>query len=893
MQSWWQKLLQEDQGEQTLLFKDDLTSIYNRRFYKMRLKQEIQKNYQKEHSLSFLMLDLDRFKSINDTYGHQRGDQALIHVSHIMKNIVRERGFVIRYAGDEFLIILPDQGRAGAQQIAEEIGYTVASQKFEVNAQTPLHLTMSIGCASAPEDDPAPEALFELADSALYVSKENGRNQVSQVGDKVKSKESLVGHFPCPALIGRQGLLETFYKYLEEFERSHLWLIGGETGLGKTRLHQEFSTYLKKSTAFRSLETQCEKQDQRAYVSLMSVIDQLLWMEMEDKNELLAHLDDKEKYVVGHYFPHIKMGIEFDVEDIENFIQEKDRLFFTGIEKILKNISKEKTLVFLFDDVHWIDEYTLGLFIQIIRHNLVPLLIIGFYSTPLENTTPLGRLLHDERITQLPVSRFFLSPLNLQETQEMLQAIRPKFEPDAEVLALFMQYCKGVPRFIETVLERLIASQKLFWVEEKCRTQMITPLDFIKVLEEQYPHTSSEDLPFFKPLTQPYTELDFDFSGTEQSSEETKVLSSSTLRDSFLHSTVKQEDSLFHPPLNETLEQKWAKSLEQLLCQHEDLWAIEFRPQLHEFFQTLLFYPNHPSLQKMLQHLGSLLVSPQEALRKKTIQGICSLYEHQKKGEQLAFHLVFQPQILRYLDYEKNYSLLFLFSSFLTEMLQDLILQGAHPSALQLLKVLSQKHEEEKEGKDESVIEILFEKIRASQTLHLLISDIQSHEGSVQQQAIQFFAYLGENCSANLISILLHSDNFRTRLACLKALEVIGPSALKLATSFLNEDTSPSPYCRILSVIAGLPSGLLSLQKALSQSQERIRDEGFHLLFQKRKEEAFPLLQESLAKAPMSLFPHFLEAIALDRVTASIPFLLKKEASPALKNPSHDETPPL
>ncbi len=156
--------------------RDPLTRVLNRRFLSSILSREI--GYANTHrtTLSLLILDIDYFKRLNDTYGHQAGDQVLRQVAEVLMDSVRPSDFLFRYGGEEFLVVLVEVDRAGAAAIAERIRATIDGKEFKAG-ESKLHITVSAGVAQH-AGHPDPEFLIERADDALYHAKHAGRNRV-------------------------------------------------------------------------------------------------------------------------------------------------------------------------------------------------------------------------------------------------------------------------------------------------------------------------------------------------------------------------------------------------------------------------------------------------------------------------------------------------------------------------------------------------------------------------------------------------------------------------------------------------------------------------------------------------------------------------------------------
>lgn len=155
---------------------DSLTGLSNRRDVNEKIAQELIRFARNEKDFSLILGDIDHFKKINDTYGHEAGDYVLTKISTLMVDAVRRQDLVSRWGGEEFLIVLPETELAGGTKVAENIRQKIESEKFIYNEQV-INVTMSFGvCGSAPEL--SMDKLVKKADDNLYQAKETGRNKV-------------------------------------------------------------------------------------------------------------------------------------------------------------------------------------------------------------------------------------------------------------------------------------------------------------------------------------------------------------------------------------------------------------------------------------------------------------------------------------------------------------------------------------------------------------------------------------------------------------------------------------------------------------------------------------------------------------------------------------------
>lgn len=157
---------------------DTLTGLYNRRHFEERLGVDAQKSFYAGTPLSLVMVDIDYFKKVNDTFGHTEGDRVLCNISSLLKNSIRKKDTVARYGGEEFILILPEAGLEESFMIAERIRRLVETTPFEVG-QAQVHLTVSMGISNFPSHRAkSKEELIKMADQALYDAKRGGRNKV-------------------------------------------------------------------------------------------------------------------------------------------------------------------------------------------------------------------------------------------------------------------------------------------------------------------------------------------------------------------------------------------------------------------------------------------------------------------------------------------------------------------------------------------------------------------------------------------------------------------------------------------------------------------------------------------------------------------------------------------
>jgi len=170
-----EEVLQRTKELEKLAITDKLTSLFNRVKIDTQLKYQVNNFKRNSHTFSIIMIDIDFFKDINDTYGHQVGDEVLIALSKILKQSVREVDILGRWGGEEFIIICPNTDEDGAFSLAEIIRINVQEHKYKSIDK------LSISCGVASIDDTLDEnSILKKADKALYRAKELGRNRVQR-----------------------------------------------------------------------------------------------------------------------------------------------------------------------------------------------------------------------------------------------------------------------------------------------------------------------------------------------------------------------------------------------------------------------------------------------------------------------------------------------------------------------------------------------------------------------------------------------------------------------------------------------------------------------------------------------------------------------------------------
>jgi len=160
---------------------DSLTGLYVRRYFMVKLQEEVHRAERYDKILSIIMADLDRFKDINDTFGHDAGDRALEAISQLLKKNIRDVDTISRYGGEEFVMLIPDADKDAAFNLAERLREELA--RIDLSPLPPI--TVSLGISTYPQDGTEIEVLIKKADAAMYAAKKAGRNRSVKYSEKI------------------------------------------------------------------------------------------------------------------------------------------------------------------------------------------------------------------------------------------------------------------------------------------------------------------------------------------------------------------------------------------------------------------------------------------------------------------------------------------------------------------------------------------------------------------------------------------------------------------------------------------------------------------------------------------------------------------------------------
>ena len=171
--------------------RDAMTGLYNRRFLEEFIDTVMSQAHRQNEIYSIMMLDVDWFKMVNDTYGHDVGDMVIVEIGKVLKNNIRDADLAIRYGGEEFIVMLHNASEEGTLKVAQQIHQVFGELVFNVGAGETMQKTMSIGISKFPHDGDTIWKCIKFADTALYVAKTTGRNKIVEYKPEMNESEDV------------------------------------------------------------------------------------------------------------------------------------------------------------------------------------------------------------------------------------------------------------------------------------------------------------------------------------------------------------------------------------------------------------------------------------------------------------------------------------------------------------------------------------------------------------------------------------------------------------------------------------------------------------------------------------------------------------------------------
>ncbi len=457
-----------------LIFEDELTGIHNRRFLLNYFEYKVSWDTMKDNPLSLLMMDIDHFKKFNDLRGHHCGDQALTHIARLLKEVAGERSMPIRYAGDEFMILMPKDDKGSALEVGDRLLQRVRSEPLHLEEGTSLPISLSIGIASAPDDAKSGKDLIQKADAALYYAKKTGRDclaNAAAIDPQVvfgKSALHLLGKRSDKA--GRRAEFERAAESFRKFEQHHsqLLIIEGAAGMGKTTFLNTIRETLVQDEIKLVKVNGIKQEGYRPYYLATNIMVELLNQRKDGGAEIFSTLSQKEIAYLANILPQLEGSQDTQLQ--EDDATQREGLFSTLVNFIMKLVDF-RSLVVLIDDVQYADEGVLHIFRQLMQRHEISLFLCGtsmdFVSLQAdEEEVPFERF-YATYHHELSIGEIVLKPLTATDIGNHLQGLFPQITVPEGFEQNLAEVSQGNPLFLGEILRKLVMDQKIMLSDQR------------------------------------------------------------------------------------------------------------------------------------------------------------------------------------------------------------------------------------------------------------------------------------------------------------------------------------------------------------------------------------------------------------------------------------------
>ncbi len=452
-----------------LIFEDELTGIHNRRFFLSYLEHKVRWDAEDDFPISLLIIDLDSFKQINDTYGHDTGDQALTWFAGLLREVVQDQGLPIRYGGDEFMLLLPKAGSRDAREMADRLLQRTRDRPFRLReAEASVPISLSIGFATAPDDATSGRELFQAADTALFHAKRSGRDQVAGAAEvdpaKVFPKTALY-RLKATGIAGRDDEMAIVSEALAAASRGHSQFIILEAtpGMGKSTFLETVRRNLGGDDTFCVMkEAGDPRETYRPYYLAGRILLGLLNQREDKGSELLDELSDDEVEHLTHVLPQLGKPA---ARDPGGDGAARRQAIFTTLASLLPRVADFRPLVLIIDDLQFADEATLLLLRVLTQSQKLTLFVCGSSLEFLklsgeEEASPLERF-YSVHHKELEIRRVKLRPLNEDDIAEYLKGVFPSLRTPNRFEAELARITQGNPLFLGEIIRKLVTDGKV------------------------------------------------------------------------------------------------------------------------------------------------------------------------------------------------------------------------------------------------------------------------------------------------------------------------------------------------------------------------------------------------------------------------------------------------
>lgn len=476
-----------------LIFEDELTSIYNRRFLLGYFEHKVNWEGTEDYPLSLLIIDLDRFKDVNDTLGHEVGDQVLAWLSSLLKEVGGDGALPVRFGGDEFVLVLPKTDRAAAREAADRLLRRTRDRPFRLrDTQVNIPITLSIGYATAPLDAASGRDLYHAADMALLHAKQSGRDRLACATD-IDPTETTPGaamyRLHATGVAGREEELAVASEALRALGhgRSQFVIFEAAEGMGKTTLLETIYDNLADDDNFCVASVVGDEfEDYRPYYLAGRILLALLNRRDDKGAGLLESLSAEEIDHLRYVLPQVgNIQPELPSEDL---LRSRRQGILSTLTKLLPHTTNNKPLLLLIDDLQHSDEASLFLLRTLIQSQRLKIFICGssiefLHRGGAGDVTPLERFFSAFH-RELGIRRVKLRPLGEEDIRDYLREVFPRLQAPQGFEAELARLTEGNPQFLAEIIRKLVMNGRVKFADGEWVIDSIDPGDLPDSMEE-------------------------------------------------------------------------------------------------------------------------------------------------------------------------------------------------------------------------------------------------------------------------------------------------------------------------------------------------------------------------------------------------------------------------
>jgi diguanylate cyclase (GGDEF)-like protein len=476
---------------QDLVLVDELTEIYNRRYYTAHFPDMAVRATHTGEPLCIAVLDFDYFKAINDTYGHHAGDQVLQGVGRKLRDICeRVDAAAVRWGGDEFIMIFQNVDRARCLELLDELLDDLRANPFVLEDGRELRLSFSAGMASFPEDVGDPQKLFDAADEAVYRSKKEGRSRISTGASSGLSfsKDNFHRLFPCPKLIGRSDIVSQVKPLLlqPDIERP-IVALSGPSGVGKSRLMETFQSMVD-AQRFAVIQAKCFPHlINQPYGALLEGIRYALRSDSRLAHRIASAIPPQDVVAL--------MGVLPDIVSVGLLTTDKQQevgpeQVSAAISRVLLALADGRPLCIFMDDMQYCEPGSVSVLDQLKAgpQGKNVLVVCGLRKTDEQQFGGEGHKSVIDFIVNAMKSRALLpievEPLSWHHVRDMIAAIIPPLKTNDRLIQVVTQKSKALPLLVEEILKFLIQQEFITCANGEVEVKEINEEDIPARIEE-------------------------------------------------------------------------------------------------------------------------------------------------------------------------------------------------------------------------------------------------------------------------------------------------------------------------------------------------------------------------------------------------------------------------